>query len=34
MELPGLVGHYIMGALIHNSIRFDLLEGNEGLRRR
>lgn len=34
MELPGLVGHYIMGALIHNSIRFDLLEGNIGLRRR
>ncbi len=34
MELPGVVGAYIMAALIYNTIRFDLLEGNSGLRRR
>lgn len=34
MELPGVVGHYVMTALIYNTMRFDLLDGNEGLRRR
>lgn len=34
MELPGLVGHYLATALFQNSIRFELLEGNTGLRRR
>lgn len=34
MELPGLVGHYPATALFQNSIRFKLLEGNTGLRRR
>ncbi|HEX7853779.1 MAG TPA: carboxymuconolactone decarboxylase family protein [Sphingobium sp.] len=34
MELPGLVGHYLMTALIYNTLRIDLLEGNSGLRRR
>jgi hypothetical protein len=34
MELPGLVGHYLATALFQNTIRFDLLEGNTGLRRR
>lgn len=34
MELPGIVGHYLATALFQNSIRFDLLEGNTGLRRR
>jgi alkylhydroperoxidase family enzyme len=34
MELPGLVGHYLATALFQNSIRFNLLEGNTGLRRR
>lgn len=34
MELPGLVGHYLATALFQNSVRFELLEGNTGLRRR
>lgn len=34
IELPGLVGHYLMTALIYNTLRFELLEGNTGLRRR
>jgi alkylhydroperoxidase family enzyme len=34
MEMPGLVGHYVMTAMIQNTMRFDLLEGNTGLGRR
>lgn len=34
MELPGLVGQYFMAAMVFNTMRFDLLEGNTGLRRR
>lgn len=34
MELPGLVGQYVMAAMVFNTMRFDLLEGNTGLRRR
>ena len=34
MELPGLVGHYLMTAFIYNTLRIDLLDGNVGLRRR
>jgi 4-carboxymuconolactone decarboxylase len=34
MELPGLVGHYVMTAMMQNTMRFDLLPGNPGLRRR
>jgi len=31
MELPGLVGHYAMTAMVFNTMRYDLLEGNEGM---
>lgn len=34
MELPGLVGHYVMTAMVFNTMRYDLLEGNTGLGRR
>lgn len=34
MELPGLVGHYAMTAMVFNTMRYDLLEGNTGLGRR
>jgi alkylhydroperoxidase family enzyme len=34
MELPGLVGAYVLTAMIYNTIRFDLLPGNEGMRQR
>ena len=34
MELPVLVGHYFLTALLHNSLRVGLLEGNRGLRHR
>jgi len=34
MELPGLVGHYVMTAMIFNTMRYDLLEGNQGLAQR
>jgi len=34
MELPGLVGQYVMAAMVFNTLRFELLEGNTGLRRR
>ena len=34
MELPGLVGQYVMAAMVFNTMRFDLLEGNSGLRMR
>lgn len=34
MELPGLVGQYAMAAMVFNTMRFDLLEGNTGLGRR
>lgn len=34
MELPGLVGAYTMTAMIYNSLRFGLMEGNEGFRQR
>jgi 4-carboxymuconolactone decarboxylase len=34
MELPGLVGHYAMTAMMQNAVRFNLLDGNVGLRRR
>lgn len=34
MELPGLVGHYLMTAMIYNTLRIELLEGHCGLRRR
>jgi alkylhydroperoxidase family enzyme len=34
MELPVLVGHYFLLAMLHNSLRFALLEGNIGLRAR
>jgi 4-carboxymuconolactone decarboxylase len=34
MELPVLVGHYVLTALVHNTLRIGLLEGNRGLRHR
>jgi 4-carboxymuconolactone decarboxylase len=34
MELPVLVGHYFLTALLHNSLRIGLLDGNRGLRHR
>lgn len=34
MELPYLVGAYVLTALLYNTLRFDLLEGNRGLRHR
>jgi 4-carboxymuconolactone decarboxylase len=34
MELPGLVGSYAMTAMLYNSLRFGLLQGNEGFRTR
>ena len=34
MELPGLVGSYALTAMIYNTLRFDLLQGNEGLKHR
>jgi hypothetical protein len=34
MELPGLVGHYLMTSIIQNTMRFALLPGNPGLSRR
>jgi alkylhydroperoxidase family enzyme len=34
MELPGLVGAYVMTAMIYNTLRFELLPGNEGFRHR
>jgi 4-carboxymuconolactone decarboxylase len=34
LELPVLVGHYFLTALLHNSLRIGLLEGNCGLRHR
>lgn len=32
MELLGVVGAYLMTALVYNSLRFELLPGNSGLR--
>lgn len=34
MELPGLVGSYTLTAMIYNTMRFGLLEGNEGFSQR
>lgn len=34
MELPVLVGHYFLTALLHNALRVGLLAGNRGLRHR
>jgi 4-carboxymuconolactone decarboxylase len=34
MELPVLAGHYILTALLHNSLRIQLLPANVGLRHR
>jgi alkylhydroperoxidase family enzyme len=34
MELPGLVGSYTLTAMIYNTLRFGLLEGNEGFSQR
>ena len=34
MELPGLVGAYTMTAMIYNTMRFNLMTGNEGFRQR
>jgi alkylhydroperoxidase family enzyme len=34
MELPGLVGSYTLTAMIYNSLRFGLLQGNDGFRTR
>jgi 4-carboxymuconolactone decarboxylase len=34
IELPGLVGSYVLTAMLYNSLRFALLEGNTGLRHR
>lgn len=34
IELPGLVGAYVLTALLYNTLRFGLREGNTGLRRR
>lgn len=34
MELPGLVGSYVLTAMLYNTLRFDLLPGNEGFRHR
>ncbi|MCB2060847.1 MAG: carboxymuconolactone decarboxylase family protein [Novosphingobium sp.] len=34
MELPGLVGSYTLTAMIYNTLRFGLLEGNEGFNQR
>lgn len=31
MELPVLIGHYFLTALLHNALRIGLLEGNRGL---
>ena len=32
--MPGLVGSYALTAMIYNTLRFDLLQGNEGLKHR
>jgi alkylhydroperoxidase family enzyme len=34
IELPALVGAYVMTAMLYNSLRFALLKGNRGLRHR
>ena len=34
IELPGVVGPYTLTAMIYNSLRFGLLEGNEGFSQR
>lgn len=34
MELPGLVGSYMLTAMLYNTLRFGLLEGNDGFRDR
>jgi hypothetical protein len=34
MELPGLVGSYTLTAMLYNTLRFGLLEGNAGFRQR
>ena len=34
MELTGVVGYYLMTAMVFNSLRFEKLEGNIGLRAR
>lgn len=34
IELSGVVGYYFMTAMIFNSLRFELLPGNLGLRQR
>lgn len=34
MELPGLVGSYTLTAMLYNTLRFGMLEGNEGFRQR
>lgn len=34
MELPGLVGSYTLTAMLYNTLRFGLMEGNEGFRDR
>jgi alkylhydroperoxidase family enzyme len=34
IELPGLVGSYTLTAMIYNTLRFGLLEGNDGFRTR
>lgn len=34
IELPGLVGSYTLTAMLYNSLRFGLLQGNDGFRTR
>ncbi|MDG2004139.1 MAG: carboxymuconolactone decarboxylase family protein [Novosphingobium sp.] len=34
IELPGLVGAYTLTAMLYNTLRFELLEGNEGFKQR
>lgn len=34
IELPGIVGSYTLTAMLYNTLRFGLLEGNEGFKQR